>query len=95
MRQIGLCLAVLGWVAAGPASAQEQSAEEILYVPPPEVDFPMPKNSMTTQVVRNKFGEPRQEMEAVGKPPITRWNYGDYIVYFEWDKVITSVPADL
>lgn len=94
MRQFGWCLAVLGLVSTGAASAQDQAAEEILFVPPPATEFAMPKNSMTTQVVRDKFGEPRQEMAAVGEPPISRWHYGDYIVYFEWDKVITSVPTD-
>jgi hypothetical protein len=27
----------------------------------------------------------------VGQPPITRWDYASYSVYFEYDRVIDSV----
>lgn len=43
-----------------------------------------------TQIERN-FGAPDTKLAAVGDPPITRWVYPDYTVYFEHHLVITSV----
>jgi len=40
---------------------------------------------------RRRGGPPRQKLPPVGDPPITRWEYPEYTVYFEYDKVITSV----
>ena len=51
----------------------------------------MPPRGMTMKKVRMWFGEPVKEYPAVGKPPITRWEYPDYIVYFEYDRVIEAV----
>ena len=41
--------------------------------------------------VESKFGAPKKKMDAVGEPPITRWGYEGYTVYFEHDRVITTV----
>jgi hypothetical protein len=41
--------------------------------------------------VRPRFGEPREELAPVGEPPIGRWIYPAYTVYFENDLVLTSV----
>lgn len=41
--------------------------------------------------VKAKFGEPVKEKAAVGNPPISNWEYADFIVYFENDHVIHSV----
>ncbi len=54
----------------------------------------MPTNGMQMTEVRDRFGEPIAEQPAVGEPPITRWRYADHTVYFEHDRVITSV-ADI
>jgi len=51
----------------------------------------MPQNGMTMAMVEKWFGPPRQKLPPVGDPPITRWEYPEYTVYFEYDKVITSV----
>jgi len=45
--------------------------------------------------VRASFGEPDKIVSAVGDPPITRWQYPEYVVYFEYDRVITSVGGHL
>ncbi len=54
-----------------------------------------PRNNMTQIAVRNKFGDPQEQLPAVGEPPISRWHYLDYTVYFERDRVIISVPSDV
>ena len=41
--------------------------------------------------VLDRFGEPSSTRPAVGEPPITRWAYPGYTVYFEYDKVIDVV----
>lgn len=53
--------------------------------------IPRPTNGQTMEQVKKTFGEPLKELPAVGNPPITRWDYDRYSVYFEYDRVITSV----
>ncbi len=47
-----------------------------------------PSRGMNMQTVKSRFGEPAQTTPAVGEPPITRWLYDDFTVYFEHDRVI-------
>lgn len=47
-----------------------------------------PTRGMTMQQVEAKFGSPVTREAAVGEPPITRWVYDDYTVYFEHQYVI-------
>ena len=51
----------------------------------------VPKNGDTMAQVESRFGEPEERMAAVGDPPITRWRYRDFIVYFEYERVLSSV----
>ena len=41
--------------------------------------------------VEARFGPPREAVAAVGEPPISRWEYVDFTVYFEHDLVIHAV----
>lgn len=41
--------------------------------------------------VEARFGAPEQIIPAVGQPPITRWVYPDFTVYFEGDRVLHAV----
>lgn len=50
-----------------------------------------PSSGMTMDTVKSRFGEPQQTYPAVGDPPITRWVYGNFTVYFEYDRVIHAV----
>jgi len=50
-----------------------------------------PKSGMTMANVEKTFGAPAQRHDAVGKPPITRWDYPAFAVYFEYDRVIRAV----
>lgn len=51
----------------------------------------MPVRGMSKDQVRAQFGEPNEIMPAVGTPPISRWAYHGYTVYFEHSYVIQSV----
>jgi hypothetical protein len=50
-----------------------------------------PKSGMTMDSVEKTYGAPTQRHDAVGKPPITRWDYPAFSVYFEFDRVIHAV----
>ena len=51
----------------------------------------VPVRGMDMANVEHIFGTPLQKQDAVGKPPITRWVYADYVVYFEYNKVLHTV----
>ena len=53
--------------------------------------IPRPNRGVSMDQVRNRFGEPQQELPWVGEPPISRWVYQDFTVYFEHEHVINSV----
>jgi len=46
---------------------------------------------ISMQSLRARWGEPQTKRSAVGDPPITRWEYSDFVVYFEYRYVIHSV----
>lgn len=50
-----------------------------------------PRTGLSMDQVSGKYGEPDEKLAAVGTPPISRWIYSAYTVYFENDKVIHSV----
>ncbi len=51
----------------------------------------LPGRGMTKDSVEERFGSPADKIEAVGEPPISRWLYGSFTVYFEYDHVIHAV----
>jgi hypothetical protein len=55
------------------------------------VSIDLPVRGMTMKQVEAKFGSPQKKIPAVGDPPITRWVYPDYTVYFEYRYVIHAV----
>lgn len=50
-----------------------------------------PTRGMTQASVQANFGSPQTTRAAVGEPPITRWEYANFVVFFEYDKVIHAV----
>lgn len=62
-----------------------------------------PTRGMNMDAVQSAFGAPSARQEAVGEyaectaarycPPITRWDYPDFVVYFEYEYVIHAVPT--
>jgi hypothetical protein len=50
-----------------------------------------PKRGITMSQVESKFGAPSAKHDAVGAPPITRWDYPNFAVFFEGDRVIHAV----
>lgn len=73
------------------AAAETSSAGMNVSAGPAPADAP--RGAMTMEQVRASKGDPDSILGAVGDPPITRWQYPEYVVYFEHDLVITSVAG--
>ncbi|MFT7223500.1 MAG: hypothetical protein ACI82Z_001036 [Cellvibrionaceae bacterium] len=56
-------------------------------------DIERPRQGMTKSRVEAVFGKPNSRDDAVGEPPISRWIYDGFTVYFEYDRAIHSVLA--
>ena len=52
-----------------------------------------PNRGMSMSNVEAKFGQPANRHNAVGEPPITRWDYPGFSVYFEHQFVIHAVVS--
>jgi hypothetical protein len=50
-----------------------------------------PRAGMSMSAVESTYGAPTDRRSAVGEPPITRWDYPQFSVYFEHDLVIHAV----
>ncbi len=57
-------------------------------------EIKQPPKGMNQEQVVALFGKPQAIYAAVGEPPIIRWRYADYTVYFEAGSVIHSVAKD-
>lgn len=81
-------------LAAGGAAAHA----DVIQMPPAEpqaesaqAPMDLPVRGMNMRQVEARFGTPQNKLPAVGEPPITRWVYADYTVYFEHQYVIHTV----
>ena len=77
-------------------SVSEQQSGDIITMEPASsapqlilIDFP--RRGMDMSKVVNELGEPVTRHPAVGNPPITRWDYADRTVFFEYSHVIHVV----
>jgi hypothetical protein len=52
-----------------------------------------PARGMTMRQVEERFGAPSQRRGSVGQPPITRWDYAEFSVYFEYERVLHAVAG--
>ncbi len=50
-----------------------------------------PVRGMSKEQVLSRFGEPNSRRAAVGDPPIARWDYSGFSVYFEYNIVLHSL----
>lgn len=79
-------------------SATAITQAEVISITDPRFEVPnsaegviRPVQGMTMASVEKKFGQPQQKSDPVGEPPITKWTYPDYVVFFEHNLVIHSV----
>jgi len=50
-----------------------------------------PNRGLNMDSVQQRYGEPDDRQAPVGDPPITRWVYAQFTVYFEHQYVIHAV----
>ena len=50
-----------------------------------------PKSGATMEQVEARYGMPTEKVAPVGDPPIARWEYPGFTVFFEYDRVIHAV----
>ena len=93
-----LVAAVLTAGVAGLTAFADSSRAEVVAVDNgiavKESGVATPSRGMTMNEVSTKFGAPTNKVPAVGHPPISRWEYPGFVVYFENDHVIHSVVAN-
>jgi len=68
----------------------EEPPIKIINVPKEKTDD-KPAKGLTMHQVEEHFGKPTKILDAKGKPPITRWVYERFTVYFEGRFVIHAV----
>jgi hypothetical protein len=98
MNRIAASLIAAGLVLGAaslllPASAH---AESLRMKVKQEQRYNLPQRGMTMDQVKRKYGAPLKVLATRGgsskfQPPIHRWEYANYIVYFEYSHVIHAV----
>ena len=74
---------------AGPVGAETLVVDDQVVLKNSGVDRPARGSTMGS--VESKFGAPSEKHATVGQPPITRWDYASFSVFFENDRVIHAV----
>ena len=90
---------ILAAVLCGCALASAAVAETLVVndeVQVRESQLERPKRGLTMDQVEKQFGAPATRHPTVGgssaqQPPITRWDYNGFSVFFERDRVVHSV----
>ena len=77
-------------IAASTAPAQTR-ADELNTPAVSSSQANRPARGMSMDKVEATFGAPTHRDPAVGEPPITRWEYPGFVVYFEHQLVIHTV----
>lgn len=87
MSKTLFALAFLALLGAAPAARADVLIIEKLEA----ARIEMPARGATMARVQQLFGAPPSVSGPVGDPPITRWDYGTFVVVFEHNRVIHSV----
>lgn len=80
-----------GCAFAGAALAETIVVNDQVQVRESQVD--RPKRGSTMEQVEKHFGAPVTRHPTVGQPPITRWDYNGFSVFFEHERVIHAVTT--
>ena len=91
MNVRGIVAVLVIGAAAGAAAAETLVVNDKVVVRDSSV--PRPQRGMHMSAVEQQFGAPLTRHEAVGQPPITRWDYSGFSVFFEKDIVIHAVAT--
>lgn len=89
-RPLGGAFAALPAVAAAALLAFASPSPSWAADAPPAATE-RPARGMTKAQVEARYGAPSARQDAVGNPPISRWDYPGMRVYFENDHVVHAV----
>ncbi|MDY6946906.1 MAG: hypothetical protein SXG53_14415 [Pseudomonadota bacterium] len=84
-------LAGLAVFIAAASAPQAQTRTDELNTPAAASQTRGPARGMSMEKVEATFGAPTSRVPAVGEPPISRWEYPGFVVYFENQLVIHTV----
>jgi len=77
-------------LALAPSIAQNLQMAE---TPAGRAQAELPRRGTSMAQVEARFGAPAERFAPVGQPPITRWVYPAFVVYFEYQHVIHAVAV--
>jgi len=78
---------------AGAASPVWSDTVKIPVGQQPVSEQDVPRMGMKKAEVERQYGTPQVRKAAVGEPPISRWDYSNFSVYFEGNTVLHTVQA--
>jgi hypothetical protein len=86
-------MSLLGFAPSAPAADDRVlKGDQLRMVPAPaERAANRPFRGMSMDKVQAQYGAPARKVTPVGQPPIERWEYPTFTVYFEYQKVIHAV----
>ena len=94
MQRVGVGFVILAGLIAPNIGAEVLQQPRVTPISQQGGEFrsvPRPVNGMPAADVERRFGPPREKTAAVGNPPISRWVYDHFTVYFEYQLVLHSV----
>ncbi len=91
LGKIAMLAALTGLAITATTLATTMVSADTLDTPSQPADSIGPHSGLNMAKVEAAYGAPARRVEAVGQPPISRWEYPGFIVYFERDKVIHTV----
>jgi hypothetical protein len=90
--KIRILVALLcSWAATGTAVAETLVVDDQVALRNSSIE--RPKRGITMTQVEARFGAPVTRHSTIGQPPITRWDYAGFSVFFEHDRVIHAVAT--
>lgn len=89
MKTSGLVAALCFLAPVGAAMAETLVVDDQVEVRESSVE--RPNRGITMNQVEQRFGQPAERHATVGEPPITRWDYPHFAVFFERNRVIHTV----
>lgn len=88
---LGLWLCTLLTALLGAAAAHAETVVIPLGQQGKAWQVETPRKGITKAAVEAQYGAPSTRGAPVGDPPITKWDYEQFTVYFEYDHVVHSV----
>jgi hypothetical protein len=85
--QAAILLALVG------LGAQAAQADTLQMTAAPASRAGVPSRGLTMADIERQYGAPSSRLDAVGQPPITRWVYPGFVVFFEGNRVIHAVAT--